>query len=211
MENLTYTPIDSVLQLNKAGELIQKRMKAVKVCDGLYITEPDKSGYTQFICELNGVVWLDCKAAENRITDGIKLMPGYFDKIKAGCFDGENFPEFKREISRRINHPDSPAIMELKKPERKKPAPLPEGAKKVGVIMFKGCTDEIIDKKVIINEVAPHVYTHTYKLKGYGERVKIIFEVDGVYFQGADNGAYVMEREDFNEICAKAYERAARM
>ena len=208
MENLTYTPIDSVLHLNKAGELIQKRMKAVKVCDGLYITEPDKSGYTQFICELNGVVWLDCKAAENRIADGIKLMPGYFDKIKAGCFDGENFPEFKREISRRINHPDSPAIMELKKPERKKPAPLPEGAKKVGVIMFKGCTDEIIDKKVIINEVAPHVYTHTYKLKGYGERVKIIFEIDGVYFQGADNGAYVMEREDFNEICEKAYERA---
>lgn len=208
MENLTYTPIDSVLQLNKAGELIQKRMKAVKVCDGLYITEPDKSGYTQFICELNGVVWLDCKAAENRIADGIKLMPGYFDKIKAGCFDGENFPEFKREISRRINHPDSPAIMELKKPERKKPAPLPEGAKKVGVIMFKGCTDEIIDKKVIINEVAPHVYTHTYKLKRYGERVKIIFEIDGVYFQGADNGAYVIERDDFNEICAKAYERA---
>lgn len=208
MEDLTYTPIGSVLHLNKAGELAQKRMNAAKLCDGLYITEPDKSGYTQFICELNGVVWLDCKAAENRIADGIKLMPGYFDKIKAGCFDGENFPEFKREISRRINHPDSPAIMELKKPERKKTAPLPEGAKKVSVLMFKGCTDEIIDKKVIINEVAPHVYTHTYKLKGYGERVKIIFEVDGVYFQGADNGAYVMAREDFNEICAKAYERA---
>lgn len=208
MENLTYTPIDSVLQLDKAGELIQKRMKAVKVCDGLYITEPDKSGYTQFICELNGVVWLDCKAAENRIADGIKLMPGYFDKIKAGCFDGENFPEFKREISRRINHPDSPAIMELKKPERKKSAPLPEGAKKVSVLMFKGCTDEIIDKKVIINEVAPHVYTHTYKLKGYGERVKIIFEIDGVYFQGAENGAYVMAREDFDEACTKAYEHA---
>ncbi len=208
MEDLTYTPIGSVLHLNKAGELAQKRMNAAKLCDGLYITEPDKSGYTQFICELNGVVWLDCKAAENRIADGIKLMPGYFDKIKAGCFDGENSPEFKREISRRINHPDSPAIMELKKPERKKTAPLPEGAKKVSVLMFKGCTDEIIDKKVIINEVAPHVYTHTYKLKGYGERVKIIFEVDGVYFQGADNGAYVMAREDFNEICAKAYERA---
>lgn len=208
MEDLTYTPIGSVLHLNKAGELAQKRMNAAKLCDGLYITEPDKSGYTQFICELNGVVWLDCKAAENRIADGIKLMPGYFDKIKAGCFDGENFPEFKREIFRRINHPDSPAIMELKKPERKKTAPLPEGAKKVSVLMFKGCTDEIIDKKVIINEVAPHVYTHTYKLKGYGERVKIIFEVDGVYFQGADNGAYVMAREDFNEICAKAYERA---
>lgn len=208
MENIIYTSIGPVLHLNKAGELAQKRMKAAKLCDGLYITEPDKSGYTQFICELNGVVWLDCKAAENRIADGIKLMPGYFDKIKAGCFDGENFPEFKREISRRINHPDSPAIMELKKPERKKTAPLPEGAKKVSVLMFKGCTDEIIDKKVIINEVAPHVYTHTYKLKGYGERVKIIFEIDSVYFQGADNGAYVMAREDFNEICAKAYEHA---
>lgn len=208
MDNIVYTSIGPVLHLNKAGELTQKRMKAAKLCDGLYITEPDKSGYTQFICELDGVVWLDCKAAESRIADGIKLAPGYFDNIKAGALDGENIPAFKREISRRINHPDSPAIMELKKPERKKSAPLPEGAKKVGVIMFKGCTDEMTDKKVIINEVAPHVYTYTYKLKRYGERVKIIFEIDGVYFQGADNGAYVMEREDFNEICAKAYERA---
>lgn len=208
MEDLTYTPIGPVLHLNKAGELAQKRMKAAKLCDGLYITEPDKSGYTQFICELNGVVWLDCKAAESRIADGVKLIPGYFDKIKAGAFDGENIQAFKREISRRINRPDAPAIMELKKPERKKPAPLPEGAKKVGVIMFKGCTDEMTDKIVIINEVAPHVYTYTYKLKGYGERVKIIFEIDGVYFQGADNGVHIMAREDFNEICVKAYEHA---
>lgn len=208
MEERIYNNVGNVLQLNKTGELIQKRMKAVKVCDGLYVTEPDKSGYMQFICELNGVVWLDCKAAENRIADGIKLMPGYFDKIKAGCFDGENIQEFKREISRRINHPDSPAIMELKQPERKKVVPLAENERKVSVLMFKGCTDETTEKKVAITEVAPHVYTYAYKMRRYGERVKIIFEIDGVYFQGADNGAYIMEREDFNEICAKAYEHA---
>ena len=98
--------------------------------------------------------------------------------------------------------------MELKKPERKKPEPLPEGAKKISVLIFKGCTDEITDKKVVITEVAPHVYTYAYKLKKYGERVKIIFEIDGVYFQGSDSGAYVLEREDFTEICTKAYKLA---
>ena len=64
------------------------------------------------------------------------------------------------------------------------------------------------DKKVVITEVAPHVFTYAYKLKRYGERVKIIFEIDGVYFQGHDTGAYVLEREDFTETCTKAYTSA---
>lgn len=208
MEAMNYTSIGPVLQLNKAGELTQKRMKAVKVCDGLYISEPDKNGYMQFICELNDVIWLDCKAAETKIAYGIKRIPSYFKDIKAGCFDGKNIEKFRREISRRINHPDSPAIMELKKPERKKPAPLAENERKVSVLMLKGCTDEMTEKKVVIAEVASHVYTYTYKLKRYGERVKIIFEIDGVYFQGHDTGAYVLEREDFTEVCVKAYEHA---
>lgn len=208
MEATNYKSIGPVLQLNKAGELTQKRMKAVKVCDGLYISEPDKNGYMQFICELNDVIWLDCKAAETKIAYGIKRIPSYFKDIKAGCFDGKNIEKFRREISRRINRPDSPAIMELKKPERKKPAPLDENERKVSVLMFKGCTDETTDKKVVITEIAPHVYTYVYKLKNYGERVKIIFEIDGVYFQGHDTGAYVLEREDFIEVCTKAYELA---
>lgn len=208
MEAMNYTSIGPVLQLNKAGELTQKRMKAVKVCDGLYTTAPDKSNFVHFIIECDGVMWVDCKAAESKVAYGMKMIPGYFEKIKAGCFDGENIQEFRREISRRINHPDSPAIMELKKPERKKPEPLPEGAKKVSVYMIKGCTAETTDKKVVVAEVAPHVYTYTYKLKNYGERVKIIFEIDGVYFQGHDTGAYVLEREDFTEICTKAYKLA---
>lgn len=208
MEATNYTSIGPVLQLNKAGELTQKRMKVVKVCDGLYISKPDKNGYTSFICELKGVLWLDCKAAESKIAYGIKMIPGYFEQIKAGYFDGENIQEFKREISRRINHPDSPAIMELKKPERKKSAPLAENERKVSVLMFKGCTDETIEKKVVIIEVAPHIYTYAYKMKRYGERVKVIFEIDGVYFQGSDNGAYVLEREGFTEVCTKAYEHA---
>ena len=208
MEDLTYTPIGSVLHLNKAGELAQKRMKAAKLCDGLYITEPDKTQFVKFIVEYNGVKWVEHQAPAANINPAnmAKRMSAILASIEGGRLNELN--DYHKELHRRIFNPATPAIMELKKPERKKPAPLPEGAKKVGVIMFKGCTDEIIDKKVIINEVAPHVYTHTYKLKGYGERVKIIFEVDGVYFQGADNGAYVMEREDFNEICAKAYEHA---
>ena len=208
MEATNYKSIGPVLQLNKAGELTQKRMKAVKVCDGLYISEPDKNGYMQFICELNDVIWLDCKAAETKIAYGIKRIPSYFKDIKAGCFDGKNIEKFRREISRRINRPDSPVIMELKKPERKKPEPLPEGAKKASVYMCKGCTDETTDKKVVITEIAPHVYKYVYKLKKYGERVKIIFEIDGVYFQGHDTGMYVLEREDFTEVCTKAYASA---
>ncbi len=208
MEATNYKSIGPVLQLNKAGELTQKRMKAVKVCDGLYISEPDKNGYMQFICELNDVIWLDCKAAETKIAYGIKRIPSYFKDIKAGCFDGKNIEKFRREISRRINRPDSPVIMELKKPERKKPEPLPEGAKKASVYMCKGCTAETTDKKVVITEIAPHVYTYVYKLKKYGERVKIIFEIDGVYFQGHDTGVYVLEREDFTEVCTKAYRLA---
>lgn len=208
MEATNYKSIGPVLQLNKAGELTQKRMKAVKVCDGLYISEPDKNGYMQFICELNDVIWLDCKAAETKIAYGIKRIPSYFKDIKAGCFDGKNIEKFRREISRRINRPDSPVIMELKKPERKKPAPLAENERKVSVLMLKGRTDEITEKRVVIAEVVPHVYTYTYKLKRYGERVKIIFEIDGVYFQGHDTGANVLEREDFTEVCTKAYRLA---
>ena len=208
MEAMNYTSIGPVLQLNKAGELTQKRMKAVKVCDGLYISEPDKNGYMQFICELNDVIWLDCKAAETKIAYGIKRIPSYFKDIKAGCFDGKNIEKFRREISRRINRPDSPVIMALKKPERKKPAPLAENERKVSVLMLKGRTDEITEKRVVIAEVVPHVYTYTYKLKRYGERVKIIFEIDGVYFQGHDTGANVLEREDFTEVCTKAYRLA---
>lgn len=208
MEATNYKSIGPVLQLNKAGELTQKRMKAVKVCDGLYISEPDKNGYMQFICELNDVIWLDCKAAETKIAYGIKRIPSYFKDIKAGCFDGKNIEKFRREISRSINRPDSPVIMELKKPERKKPAPLAENERKVSVLMLKGRTDEITEKRVVIAEVVPHVYTYTYKLKRYGERVKIIFEIDGVYFQGHDTGANVLEREDFTEVCTKAYRLA---
>lgn len=208
MDARNYTSIGPVLHLNKAGELAQKRMKAAKLCDGLYITEPDKTQFVKFIIEYNGVKWVEHQAPAANVNPAnmAKRMPAILASIEDGRLNELN--DYHKELHRRIFNPDAPAIMELKKLERKKPASLPEGAKKVSVLMFKGCTDEMTDKKVIINKVAPHVYTHTYKLKGYGERVKIIFEIDGVYFQGADNGAYIMEREDFNEICAKAYEHA---
>ena len=208
MENIVYTSIGSVLHLNKAGELAQKRMKAAKLCDGLYITEPDKTQFVKFIVEYNGVKWVEHQAPAANVNPAnmAKRMPAILASIEGGRLNELN--DYHKELHRRIFNPDTPAIMELKKPERKKPAPLPEGAKKVSVLMFKGCTDEMTDKKVIINEVAPHIYTYTYKLKGYGERVKIIFEIDGVYFQGAENGAYVMAREDFDEACTKAYEHA---
>lgn len=208
MENIVYTSIGPVLHLNKAGELAQKHMKAAKLCDGLYITEPDKTQFVKLIVEYNGVKWVEHQAPAANVNpvNMAKRMPAILASIEGGRLN--ELTDYHKELHRRIFNPDAPAIMELRKLERKKTAPLPEGAKKVSVIMFKGCTDEMTDKKVIINEVAPHVYTYTYKLKHYGERVKIIFEIDGIYFQGADNGAYVMAREDFDEACTKAYEHA---
>lgn len=208
MEATNYTSIGPVLQLNKAGELTQKRMKAVKACDGLYITEPDKSNFVRFIIECNGVMWVESSQSKSYVARYAAMMPEVLKKVKAGFYNDAKWNNYCREIDRRINHPDSPAIMELKKPERKKPAPLDENERKVSVYMFKGCSDEKTDKKVVITEVAPHVYTYAYKLKNYGERVKIILEVDGVYFEACDKGSYITEREDFTEVCRNAGEHA---
>lgn len=182
METTNYANIGPVLQLNKAGELTQKRMKAVKVCDGLYVTEPDKIGYAQFICEFNGVMWVDCKAAESKIAYGMKMIPGYFEKIKAGCFDGENIQEFKREISRRINRPDSPAIMELKKPERKKSAQLSGGTFRAKVLQYKSDGNTLTEKWETLTKYTEGVY-YTTDDDGYGNTIHgIVFEAKGVYW-----------------------------
>lgn len=208
MEATNYTSIGPVLQLNKAGELTQKRMKAVKVCDGLYISEPDKTQFIKMIIEFNGVMWVEHTMPAKHTNPELlaKRMPAVLKTIEGGKLATLN--EYRQEINRRIFSPDSPAIMEIKKPERKKPAPLAENERKVSVLMFKGCTDEMTEKKVVITEVAPHIYTYAYKMKRYGERVKIILEVDGVYFEACDKGAYITEREDFTEVCTKAYEHA---
>ena len=208
MEVTNYTSIGPVLQLNKAGELTQKRMKAVKVCDGLYITEPNKRDFVRYIIECNGVMWVESTKSKSYVERYAAMMPEVLKKVKAGFYNDAKWNNYCREIDRRINHPEAPAIMELKKPERKKVELLAENERKVSVLMFKGCTDEMTEKKVVITEIAPHIYTYVYKLKKYGERVKIIFEIDGVYFQGSDNGAYVLEREDFAEVCTKAYASA---
>lgn len=208
MEATNYASIGPVLQLNKAGELTQKRMKAVKVCDGLYIGEPDKRDFVRYIIECNGVMWVEDIQHKSYAPKYAAAMPKALERVKSGFYGDERFNDYRHEIDRRVNLPDSPAIMELKKPERKKPAPLAENERKESVLMLKGRTDEITEKRVVIAEVASHVYTYTYKLKRYGERVKIIFEIDGLYFQGHDTGAYVLEREDFTEVCTKAYRLA---
>lgn len=208
MEATNYASIGPVLQLNKAGELTQKRMKAVKVCDGLYISEPDKRDFVRYIIECNGVMWVEDIQHKSYAPKYAAAMPKALERVKSGFYGDERFNDYRHEIDRRVNHPDSPAIMELKKPERKKPAPLAENERKESVLMLKGRTDEITEKRVVIAEVAPHIYTYAYKLKRYGERVKIIFEIDGLYFQGHDTGAYVLEREDFIKVCTKAYRLA---
>lgn len=129
MENIVYTSIGPVLHLNKAGELTQKRMKATKVCDGLYITEPDKTQFVKFIVEYNGVKWVEHQAPAANINPAnmARRMPAILASIESGRLN--ELTDYHKELHRRIFNPDAPAIMELKKPERKKPAPLPEGAK----------------------------------------------------------------------------------
>lgn len=84
MEDLTYTPIGSVLHLNKAGELAQKRMKAAKLCDGLYITEPDKTQFVKFIVEYNGVKWVEHQAPAANVNPAnmAKRMPAILASIE---------------------------------------------------------------------------------------------------------------------------------
>lgn len=210
MEATNYTSIGPVLQLNKAGELTQKRMKAVKVCDGLYISEPNKTQLVKMVIEYNGVMWIEHTTPAKHVDPEslAKRMPAILKNIEDGKL--ATMDEYRQEINRRIFNPDSPAIMELKKPERKKPAPLAENERKVNVLMFKMIRGsmKMTEKKAVITEVAPHVYKYVHKLNRYSERIKIIFEIDGVYFQRSDNGAYLLEYEDFTEVCTKAYERA---
>ena len=80
MEATNYTSIGPVLQLNKAGELTQKRMKAVKVCDGLYITEPDKSNFVRFIIECNGVMWVESSQIKSYVNRCAAMMPEVLKK-----------------------------------------------------------------------------------------------------------------------------------
>lgn len=210
MEATNYKSIGPVLQLNKAGELTQKRMKAVNVCDGLYISEPNKTQLVNLVIEYNGVMWIEHTTPAKHVDPEslAKRMPAILKNIEDGKL--ATMDEYRQEINRRIFSPDSPAIMELKKPERKKPAQLADNERKVNVLMFKMLKGsiEMTDKKAVITEVAPHVYKYAYKLNRFAERVKIIFEIDGVYFQRSDNGAYLLECEDFTEVCTKAYERA---
>lgn len=108
MEATNYTSIGPVLQLNKAGELIQKRMKAVKVCDGLYITEPNKSNFVRFIIECNGVMWVESNQSKSYVERYAAMMPEVLKKVKAGFYNDAKWNNYCHEIDRRINHPDSP-------------------------------------------------------------------------------------------------------
>ena len=120
MEATNYTSIGPVLQLNKAGELTQKRMKAVKVCDGLYITEPDKARFVKFIIEYNGVKWVEHQAPAANVNPAnmAKRMPAILKNIEDGKLATMN--EYRQEINRRIFSPDSPVIMETKKARTQK-------------------------------------------------------------------------------------------
>ena len=109
MENLTYNTIGPVLHLNKTGELTQKRMKAAKLCDGLYITEPDKTQFVKFIIEYNGVKWVEHQAPAANVNPAnmAKRMPAILASIEGGRLNELN--DYHKELHRRIFNPDTPA------------------------------------------------------------------------------------------------------
>lgn len=204
METTIYTIVGLVLQLNKNEELTQKRMEAVKVCDGLYISKPDKTQFVKMIIEYNGIMWVEStKHAALVIPEELeKRMPEVLKSIENGKL--AELDEYRQEINRRIFNQDSPAIMELKKPKRKKPIPLAENERKVRVLMYDAYDiDVFFEKKVVITEFVPHVYIYAHKNKS--RLVKIIFDIDGVYFMEGEFGANIYK---ITEKCTETYAHA---
>lgn len=66
----------------------------------------------------------------------------------------------------------------------------------------------VLEKTLTITELAKNMYTYKYKLRGYGERVKVIFKISGVYFEASDTNVFNVEKEDFVSRSKQIYDNA---
>lgn len=184
MEATNYTSIGPVLQLNKAGELTQKRMKAVKVCDSLYISEPDKTQFVKMIIEYNGVMWIEHAIPAKHVNFEVltKRMPAVLKAIEDRRLTTMN--EYRQEIDRRIFSPESPAIMELKKSERKKPAQLLDGTIRAKVIQYKSDGNTLAENWHTLTKFSEGIYLSYAAPDKYGQvYATVVFAKNGVFWK----------------------------
>ena len=184
MKELIYNNIGAVLQLDKHGELVQKRMKAAKVCDGLSITAPDRTQFVSLVIEYNGVKWVEHTIPAERVNVECltKRMPAILASIEGGKLLELN--DYHKEMHRRIFTPDAPAIMELKQPERKKPAPVQneDGTICAKVLQYKNDGNTLTEKAETLTKFADGVYYNREQDAWDNWRYVIFFEDNGVFW-----------------------------
>lgn len=83
-----------------------------------------------------------------------------------------------------------------------------EVAKKERVNVLLNDDGKVLEKTLTITELAKNMYTYKYKLRGYGERVKVIFKIAGVYFEASDTNVFYVEKEDFVSRSKQIYDNA---
>ena len=174
MEELNYTST-KIFTRNKQGELIEKRVKAAQVCPGLLVT-PEKSGMVDLIIEYNGIKWREISCGiSNQLPRNIKLIPGILNSIAEGRLN--TLDDYHKEMHRRIFNPDAPAVMELKKPERKPKQPKMnmDGTIRAKVLQYKADGNTLTEKWETLTKFSEGIY--------YGQNYAyFIFERNGVYW-----------------------------
>ncbi len=156
MEELNYTST-KIFTRNKQGELIEKRVKAAQVCPGLLVT-PEKSGMVDLIIEYNGIKWRETQAMLASIDNVCKRFPRILKSISEGHL--LNLSDYHKEMHRRIFTPVAPAVMELKKPERKpkKPTMNMDGTIRAKVLQYKADGNTLTEKWETLTQFAEGIY-----------------------------------------------------
>lgn len=156
MEELNYTST-KIFTRNKQGELIEKRVKTAKVCDGLLVT-PEKSGMIDLIIDYNGIKWREASVPASKLNWHISKMQAILKRIAEGCL--LNLSDFYKEMHRRIFTPDAPAVMELKKPERKPKQPTMniDGTIRVKALQYKADGHTLTEKWETLTKFSDGIY-----------------------------------------------------
>lgn len=177
MQELTYT-FTKIFTRDKDGELIEKRVKAANVCPGLWIT-PEKSGMVDLIIDYNGIKWREAETYAAGVDKVCMRIPGLLKSISEGSLLVLN--DYHKEMHRRIFDPGAPAIMELKKPEPKKPL-LPDGTIRAKVLQYKADGNTLTEKWETLTKFAEGIYYRT-ESDEYGQNLAyIIYELKGLFW-----------------------------
>lgn len=67
----------------------------------LYVTSPDKAGFSGYVCVCRNVAWLDCFKSLDRLEEAKRKLPDYIRQIRSNYYDKSTFIG---KIARIINH-----------------------------------------------------------------------------------------------------------